>query len=182
MIDKSEIITFIYEQRRIYDQLWNRVMPCGELFSDRWDKAKYLGFGEKSSIYDSSIVMGNVVVGENTWIGPNTILDGTGGKLTIGSGCDISMGVQIYTHDTVKRCVSGGIYPVEKADVSIGDFCYIAPMTLIAKGVSLGRNCVVAAQSFVKDAFDDYSIIAGVPAKKIGIVRVEDSEVWLEYF
>ena len=182
MIDKDEIEQYFFEQREECEKKWNRVLPCGELLSDRWEKARYLGFGEKSSVYDSSIIMGNVKVGERTWIGPNTILDGTGGTLFIGDGCDISMGVQIYTHDTVKRCVSGGKYPIAKADVSIGDNCYVAPMSLIEKGVSLGKGCIVAAHSLVKGSFDDYSIIAGIPARKIGEVKFEDDEISLVYF
>ena len=59
-------------------------MPFGELVNDRWEKANFLGFGKGTSVYDSSVIIGDVVVGENTWIGPNTILDGSG-KLTIGS-------------------------------------------------------------------------------------------------
>ena len=54
----------------------NRVLPIGDYISDRWEKAKYLGFGENSSIYDSSLVLGTVQVGKDCWIGPFTILDG----------------------------------------------------------------------------------------------------------
>ena len=35
---------------------FNRVLPFGEYFSDRWKKAKFLGFGENSSIYDCVIL------------------------------------------------------------------------------------------------------------------------------
>ena len=48
-----------------------------------------------------------VTVGAGTWIGPNTLLDGTGG-LSIGASCSISAGVQIYTHDSVMWALSGG--------------------------------------------------------------------------
>ena len=78
--------------RNEYKTTWSRTLPfCEEVF-DRWEKARYLGFGEGTSIYDSSHVFGDVTVGDNTWIGPFTILDGTGG-LKIGSFCSISSGV-----------------------------------------------------------------------------------------
>ncbi|WP_457208864.1 hypothetical protein, partial [Nocardioides sp. P5_C9_2] len=51
-------------------------------------------------------VVGEPDVGEGTWIGAFTVIDASGG-LTIGAGCDISSGVQIYTHSSAKRCVSG---------------------------------------------------------------------------
>lgn len=179
---KDDITQLYYELREETDQNWERVLPVGELLVDRWEKAAYLNFGEKTSIYDSSIVMGNVFVGKETWIGPGTLLDGTGGQIRIGDHCDISAGVQIYTHDTVKRCLSGGRAEVEKGDVSIGDNCYIAPMSLIARGVKIGSRCVVAAHSFVKDSFGSCSIIAGIPAIQIGEVRVEGDQIRLIYF
>lgn len=162
---------------------WNRVLPFSEYVVDRWEKAQFLSFGEKTSIYDSSIVMGDVRVGNNTWIGPYTMLDGSGGRLEIGNHCDISTGVQIYTHDTVKECVSGGAYPKETASVSIGDNCYIAPSSIISKGVVLGKSCIVCAQSFVNKSFGDYSIVAGIPAKKIGEVVISElGDVKMKYY
>ena len=154
---------------------WDRALPFAELVVDRWEKAELLGFGKGTSIYDSSIILGNVEVGDNTWIGPNTMLDGTGGKLTIGNHCSISTGVHIYTHDTVDYCVSGGIVPKSCDSVYIGNNCYIGPKVIISKGVTLGDCCIVGANSFVNKGFDDYSIIAGTPAKKIGYVQINQN-------
>src|ERR1019366_8652869 len=67
----------------------NRSLPFADLLFDRWERAKMLGFGEGTSVYDSTHVFGDVQVGKNTWIGPFTILDGSGG-LTIGDNCSIS--------------------------------------------------------------------------------------------
>lgn len=181
MMDRTDISKLYYELREEKNQNWQRTLPIGELLVDRWEKAKYLNFGHQSSIYDSAIVMGDVIVGSNTWIGPNTMLDGTGGKLMIGSYCDISAGVQIYTHDTVKRCLSGGKEDIETGEVIIGDCCYIAPMSLISKGVSIGEHSIVAAHSLVKDTFESYSIIAGVPAVRIGKVEVSEDGIKLVY-
>ena len=78
----------------------------GDYVSDRWEKARFLGFGENSSIYDSSLVFGDVQVGKNVWVGPYTVLDGSGGRLSIGDDCHICAGSQIYTHDTVDRVLN----------------------------------------------------------------------------
>lgn len=181
MMDRTDITKLYYELREEKNRHWHRTLPIGELLVDRWEKATYLNFGNRSSIYDSSIVMGDVTVGDDTWIGPGTMLDGTGGKLSIGSYCDISAGVQIYTHDTVKRCLSGGKLDIETGSVTIGDCCYIAPMSLISKGVSIGDHSVVAAHSLVKDSFDSCSIIAGIPAVQIGRVEVSEDGIELIY-
>ena len=146
---------------------YNRVLPLPELFTDRWEKAQFLGFGKGASIYDSAIVFGKVEVGESTWIGPYTILDGTGG-LYIGAFCSISAGVQIYTHDTVKWAVSGGKDQYDYAPTSIGDRCYIGPNTIIVKGVVLKPGTIVGANSFVNKSFEEGAKIAGNPARIIG--------------
>lgn len=127
---------------------FNRCLPLPELFTDRWEKAKFLQFGEGSSIYDSATVIADVEVGANTWIGPNVILDGSGG-LVIGSNCSISANVQIYSHDTVKWAVSGGKESYEYAPTTIGDNCYIGPNVVIQRGITIGEGTVVGANSFV---------------------------------
>jgi acetyltransferase-like isoleucine patch superfamily enzyme len=154
-------------QRRKVASKFNRFLPFGDYISSRWEKARALGFGEGSSIYDSAHVFGDVTVGEGTWIGPYTILDGTGGGLTIGSHCSISAGVQIYTHDTVNWAISGGKANAENTPTRIGDNCYIGPNVIVSRGVILGDGCIVGAQSFVNRNFPAGSKIAGCPARII---------------
>lgn len=145
---------------------FKRTLPFNELVGDRWEKAKYLGFGEGTSVYDSACIFGDVYVGKNTWIGPFTILDGSGG-LKIGDHCSISASVHIYSHDTVEWATSGGKTPYQYAPVEIGNNCYIGPHTVIAKGVTIGDGCIVGANSFVNRSFSPGSKIAGNPAKEI---------------
>lgn len=142
---------------------FNRGLPIGELLFDRWEKAKALGFEEGTNIYDSSIVIGDVKVGKNCWIGPFTILDGSGGKLIIGDECNISAGVQIYTHDTVDRVISGK--EISKADVIIGNHCYIGPNVVISKGVTIGDFVIIGSNSFVNKDIPSNSKAFGIPVK-----------------
>jgi acetyltransferase-like isoleucine patch superfamily enzyme len=146
---------------------YNRVLPLAELITDRWEKAKFLGFGKGTSIYDSSIVFGDVKVGENTWIGPNTILDGSGG-LKIGDFCSISAGCQIYSHDSVEWAISGGKKSYIYSETVIGNNCYLGPNTIVQKGVSIGDGCIIGANSFVNKSYNGNCKIAGNPAKEIG--------------
>ena len=154
---------------------WKRCLPFNEELFDRWERARFLKFGEGSNIYDTSLVIEDVKVGENTWIGPFTILDGSGG-LTIGGFCSISSGVQIYTHDSVKWALSGGKEDYEYDAVEIGNYCYIGPMTVITKGLRIGHHCLIGANSLVNSDIPEYSIAFGSPCRIIGKVNVKDDE------
>jgi acetyltransferase-like isoleucine patch superfamily enzyme len=159
---------------------YQRALPVSELYVDRWERAEQLGFGSGTSIYDSSYVLGTVNVGEKCWIGMFTILDGSGG-LTIGSCCTISAGVQIYTHDNLRATLSPDHYQIEREEVHIGDNCYIGPKAIVSKGVTIGHHSVIAANSLVKDSFPPFSVIAGMPAKRIGTVQLAGDLVSFNY-
>jgi len=162
---KIETLKKLYETLRVDMQnKFQRDLPLVELLFDRWERAETLGFGKGTSIYHSSYVYGDVIVGENTWIGPFTILDGTG-SLKIGSFCSISAGVQIYTHDSVKWAITGGKVSYEHAPVRIGDRCYIGPNTVISKGVSIGDESIIGAGSLVLSDIPPKSKAWGCPAK-----------------
>jgi acetyltransferase-like isoleucine patch superfamily enzyme len=160
---------------------WDRAVPLADELFDRWERAAFLGFGCGASIYDSSLVLGNVQVGEETWIGPFTVLDGRGG-LVIGRYCSIAAGVQLYSHDTVKWALSGGKAPEERAPTRIGDYCYIGPMSIVIKGVTVGEHSLIGANSYVRQDIPPYSIAVGSPARIVGRVElVNDTDVHLIY-
>ena len=152
---------------------WKRFLPFEEELFDRWERAKTLGFGQKSSIYQHSYVYGDVRVGSNTWIGPFTVLDGSG-TLVIGDHCSISAGVQIYTHDSVQWALSGGQAEYEHAPVRIGNNCHIGAQSVVVKGVTIGDHCVIGALSFVNKDIPSHSIAVGTPARVIGQIQVDD--------
>lgn len=148
---------------------YKRTLPFGDYVVDRWEKAQTLGFGDGASIYDSALVIGTVSVGERTWVGPNTVLDGSG-DLSIGSNCSIASGVQIYTHDTIAWATSGGTAPYEYAPTRIGDRCYIGPNSVVAKGVTIGDGAVVGAGSVVLADVPAGAKAAGSPCRVVGQV------------
>ena len=160
----SELKQFWLQRRREVAARFKRSLPLADYVVDRWEKARELGFGEGTSIYDSVLVLGDVQVGRNTWIGPFVVLDGSGG-LTIGSNCSISAGVQVYSHDSVQWAVSGGVAQYEHAPTSIGDNCYIGPNTVIVKGVRIGNGCIVGANSLVMRDLPDGVRAYGNPCR-----------------
>ena len=158
---------FFSQRRDFIKQQYNRVLPLNELITDRWEKAKYLGFGEGTSVYDSCALFGEVKVGKNTWIGPFTVLDGSGG-LEIGDNCSVSAGVQIYSHDSVDWALSGGKASYVYGKTIIGNNCYIGPNVVISMGITIENNVVIGANSFVNRHLEAGKKYAGNPVKEIG--------------
>lgn len=162
------------------ERQFDRSLPFADELFDRWERARILGFGEGSSIYDSALVFGEPTVGAGVWIGPGTVIDGSGG-LVVGDHCTIAVGVHIYTHDNVARTLTGGRAPVLRAPVRIGACTYLGPNVIVARGLEIGSRCVVAAGSFVNRSIPDESVAAGSPARVIGRVRLDGDSVTLEY-
>jgi len=121
-------------------------------------------------------VVGDPEIGEGTWIGAFTVLDGSGG-LRIGAGCDISSGAQVYTHSSARRCVSGRAYPeVDRAPVTIGDHVFIGAGAVVTMGVTIGDSAVVGAGAVVTSDVPARAIVGGVPARVIGRVELDGAE------
>ncbi len=170
---------FLEQVRAVHRQLvqlmqqeHSRDLPLQDLIADRWSRAARLGWGKDSSVYENVVILGEVKVGGNTWVGPNAILDGSGG-LRIGENCSISAGVQIYTHDSVARRVTDGKGNLEQAPTVIEDSCHVGAQSVIGPGVRVGHHSVIGAHSFLKTDVPPFSMAYGVPASVRGTIRLK---------
>lgn len=142
---------------------WDRLLPVDEMLADRWKKAKLVGSGRGTSIYESSLIYGKPKIGKNVWIGSFTIIDATGG-LEIGDGCDISCGVHIYSHSTQARCTSERKKSTEYAPVVIGDYVFVGANAVILPGVHIGHHSTIGSGAVVTKDVSPHSVAVGVPA------------------
>lgn len=141
-----------------------RHVSINDLLADRWETAQFYGFGEGTSCYNNVLILGDVTVGRNTWIGPNVVLDGTGG-LEIGDYVTVSAGVQLYTHHTVDWATSYGQRPAQKAPTKVGSGVFIGPNSVIQMGVTIGDEAVIGAMSFVNRDVPARTRVFGTPAR-----------------
>lgn len=141
----------------------------------RWDASK----GLPPNPYNANAwIAGTPTIGAGTWIGAFTLIDGSGG-LTIGRGCDISCGVQILTHSTVKRCVSERAVPIERTPTEIGDFVFVGSNAVIMMGANIGHHSIIAAGAVVLEnsQIPPYSLVVGVPGRVIRSIE-NDIDTW----
>lgn len=148
-------------------QRHNRRVSLGDLLTDRAQNAREYGFGEGTTCYDHVLILGDVKVGRDVWIGPGVILDGSGG-LEIGDHCAISAGVQIYTHHTIRKSVQLGGAKNEVRPTKIGIGVYIGPNSVIQMGVTIGDKAVIGAMSFVNRDIGAGRKAWGCPARETG--------------
>ncbi|MET3112921.1 acetyltransferase-like isoleucine patch superfamily enzyme [Pedobacter sp. CG_S7] len=111
-------------------------------------------------------------IGDGTYIGMNTILNGYKAKLNIGKRVSIAQNVNIMVDSGPNASPEmQKIYPIIEGEITIGDDSWIGANVVIMPNVKLGKFCVVAANSFVNKNFDDYSLIAGTPARFIKKIK-----------
>jgi acetyltransferase-like isoleucine patch superfamily enzyme len=113
----------------------------------------------------SSLRRSGVRIGRNSQISRNCTIDVRGG-LTIGDNVSISPDATILTASKMPNHpgFAGGT-----AAVRIEDHVWIGTRAMVLPGVTLGRGAVVAAGSVVARDVPPMAIVAGVPAKPVGV-------------
>lgn len=180
---QSQLVNLHDRLRNHFRIKWKRSLPFyEEMLGDqaRWDRASFLGFRKGTSVYESSYVYGDVKVGRGTWIGPFTILDGSGG-LEIGDYCSISSGVQIYSHETVEWALTGGRANYRHKPTRIGNCCFIGSLSIVRMGVNIGDHVLVGAHSYVNTDVPSNSIVTGSPGHIIGRIEIRDGAAKMKY-
>lgn len=121
-------------------------------------------------IYSSVQIFGNIEVriGENTFIGHESIITGGLAKIYIGSDCDISDRVSIFcgTHEIDlkgKNIAGKGI----GKNIMIGNGVWIGYGALILPGINIGDKAIIGAGCVVSKNVAPRTIVAGNPMKVI---------------
>ncbi len=134
--------------------------------------------GRNSAVHMGCFIAGRAItIGDNTVVNRNCFLDGRVG-IDIGSNVSISAETCIISldHDPMSPDFS-----TRGEKVSIADYVWTGMRTIVLPGVRLGKGCVAGAGSVVTKSFEDFSIVAGNPAKKIG-ERTSDLRYKPSYF
>jgi acetyltransferase-like isoleucine patch superfamily enzyme len=110
-----------------------------------------------------------IAIADNVRIGDNITLSAAK-AIHIGKNCLLSYNVSVLDHNHAFEDVT--VPPIHQGidnpkEIEIGDDCFIGAHSFILKGAALGKHCVVGANSVVTSSFEDYSVIAGAPARKI---------------
>lgn len=105
------------------------------------------------------------VMGAYSRVNRNCCLD-VRGRLEIGEHTSISPDVTILT---ASHGVNDPAFRVYVRPVVIEDHVWIGTRAMVLPGVTLGRGCVVAAGAVVTRDVAPLSVVAGVPARPVGV-------------
>ena len=108
-------------------------------------------------------------IGQGSIIGDNAILDARRG-LTLGENVNLSSNVSIYTLQHDHRDPDFCCPPEEKVkySVEIDNRAWLGSNVIVLPGVHIGEGAVCCAGCVVTKDVEPYSVVAGIPAKKVG--------------
>jgi acetyltransferase-like isoleucine patch superfamily enzyme len=110
-------------------------------------------------------------LGEFSYLGDFTIIRGNRCQIIIGKNVIVGQGVKLlatnHKYMDKSQLVHQQDIDVEKNGIEIEDDCWIGANALILPGVILAKGTVVGAGAVVTKSTQQYSVVAGNPAKFI---------------
>ena len=153
-------------------------------------RVDYAKIGKDTKIWHFSHICDGVKIGKNCIIGQNVYI---GPNVHIGNGCKIQNNVFIPEGATIEDDIFIGpsvtftnISSVPRAFISKKDKfestlvkigASIGANSTILCGITIGRYAMVGASSFINKSVGDFQLVFGSPAKVVGIVSMNGSEI-----
>lgn len=116
-------------------------------------------------------------IGKNTIIGPYCLLWSNYSTITdnIVIGDDVVIGPSVtligVSHQKEDIAKYGKVVTTVKGEITIKNGSWIGAGSIILPNVTIHEGAIVGAGAVVTKDVEPYSIVAGVPAKKIGVVK-----------
>lgn len=152
------------------------------VFVEKSSSLNNVKIGSNTKIASNVNVFGSreniLEIGESCYIGPNCLVEGHNAKVKIGDYVSFAQNVNLMSGSGPNASVVlQRLFPIIRAEVFIGDHSWIGASAIIMPGVKIGKYCVVAANSFVNNSFEDYSILGGSPAKLIRFLNEDEIDL-----
>lgn len=168
----TKIFRYLKNKRKFACYHWtDRVVDTNNISSEFVFLGEGVYIGPRCRIqaitkYEGVNYTPHIIFGDNSSVQQDLYMT-CASRIEIGSNTAIAGFVTITDIDHPYGDVD---IPIERqnlkvCNVSIGSDCKIYNGAVITNGTSIGKHCVVGANSVVKGMFPDYCIIVGNPAK-----------------
>lgn len=136
--------------------------------------------GEGSHVFLGQSFYGNCIdcirIGKKTTINPGCFFNASD-DIVIGDRVVLAHKVSLHTAD---HDIHAETFPMRVGPIRIEDDAWIASHAIILKGVRIGRGAVVAAGAVVTKSVKEYEVVAGSPAKCIGMRKATSANLAAE--
>lgn len=127
--------------------------------------------GEGTRIYYNVLIKEpqNITIGDNTFVNNGCLLWGAPeGRITIGNDVLFGPSVKLIAsnHGTSREYLVRE-NPWHDADIIIEDDVWLGANVVVLKGVTIGKGAIIAAGAIVNKDVAPYTIVGGIPAKKL---------------
>lgn len=131
-----------------------------------------------SFVHPNATVTGNVIIGEDVYIGPGAAIRGDWGKIIIEDGCNVQENCTIHMFPGTTVTLKAGAHIGHGAIIhggAIGKNCLVGMNSVVMDDAEIGDECIIGALSFVpaKMQIPSRSLVVGNPAKIIKEVSDE---------
>ena len=133
---------------------------------------------KSSFIHPLASVTGNVIIGENVYIGPNAAIRGDWGQIIIEDGCNVQENCTVHMFPGTTTILKKGAHIGHGAIIHggiIGENSLIGMNAVVMDDVKIGKESIIGALTFVaaKTIIPKRSLVVGNPGKIIKEVSDE---------
>ncbi|MEO1516032.1 MAG: transferase hexapeptide repeat family protein [Bacteroidota bacterium] len=131
-----------------------------------------------SFVHPQAAVTGNVIIGQNVYIGPGAAIRGDWGGIVIEDGCNVQENCTVHMFPGVTVLLKEGAHIGHGAIIhgaEIGRNVLVGMNAVIMDRVVVGDNCIIGALAFVKadTSLPERSLVVGNPARIVKQVSDE---------
>ena len=168
------------------------ISPKASLYHANLRLGANVFIGDRATIYQQD-GGGTIAIGDRTSVWGDCLLEtGKGGEITLGEDCRVNLGVQVVSYQEPVRIgkdvglsahalvysfnhgiAAGRPYmdqPLEsRGPIIMEDHVWIGMGSIVLSGVHIGKHAIVAAGSVVTHDVPANAVVAGVPARVIGM-------------
>lgn len=129
-------------------------------------------------IHPQAVIIGNVEIGEEAYIGPNAVIRGDWGKIIIKDGANVQENCTLHVFPNIRTILEESAHIGHGAIIHsghIGKNCLVGMNAVVMDKAEIGDECIIGALSFVPAGFkcDSRKLLAGSPAKIIKDISEE---------
>ncbi len=134
-----------------------------------------------SFIHPLASVTGNVIIGENVYVGPGAAIRGDWGQIIIEDGCNVQENCTIHMFPGTTVHLHKGAHIGHGAIIhgaTIGENCLIGMNAVIMDDVIIEKECIIGALTFIpgNTFIEARNIVVGNPGKIVKKVTDEQLE------